>query len=171
MEGSIVKASVRRVGLGVIALLGACAVSGAALAAGNPNVVVNDAWVRLPAPSRVDTAAYMVVQNKGDAARAIISASSPDVSKIELHEMKMNHQGMSGTSGGADKAGGAMMSMMPVTKVEIPSKGKVTLAPGGLHLMLFGLKSKVAAGGKVNITLTLDDGSTVPVAATVRAPQ
>lgn len=171
MEGSIVKASARRVGLGVIALLGVCGISGAALAADNPNVVVNDPWVRLPAPSRVDTAAYMVIQNKGDAGRSVVSASSADVSKIELHEMKMNRQGMSGAAGGADRPGGAMMSMMPVAKIDIPAKGQATLAPGGLHLMLFGLKSKVAAGGKVNITLTLDDGSTVPVAATVRAPQ
>jgi copper(I)-binding protein len=37
--------------------------------------------------------------------------------------------------------------------------------------MLFGLKSRPAEGGKISITLKLDDGSTVPVTASVRRPQ
>jgi copper(I)-binding protein len=63
------------------------------------------------------------------------------------------------------------MSMMPVSKIEIPAKGRATLAPNGLHLMLFGMKSKLTEGGKVSITLKLDDGSTVPVTASVRSTQ
>jgi copper(I)-binding protein len=158
-------------GLGFIALLGVCGVSGAALAADSSVVVVHDAWVRLPAASRTDTAAYMVVENKSTTARSIVSASSPDVSKIEMHEMKMNHDGMSSTSKGTNKPGGSMMTMMPVAKIDIPAKGRATLAPNGLHMMLFGLKSKLAAGSKVSIALKLDDGSTVPVTASVRAPE
>lgn len=147
------KTGIRKMRLGAIALLGACGMCLAAFAADNPDVVAQDAWVRMPAASKTDTAAYMVVENKGTVARAIVSASSPDIAKIELHEMKM-------ASG--------MMSMAPVTKIDVPAKGKATLAPNGLHLMLFGLKSRLADGGKVGITLKLDDGSTVPVTASVR---
>jgi copper(I)-binding protein len=157
-------------GLGIIALLGAGGMSCAALAADNPDVVVHDAWVRMIAPSRTETAAYMVIENKGASARSVVAVSSPDVGKVELHEMKMTTpakpDGMAGMSKGA-----SMMTMMPVAKIDVPAHGKATLAPNGYHLMLFGLKSKLAEGGKVSITLKLDDGSTVPVAATVRAPQ
>jgi copper(I)-binding protein len=157
-----------------------------ALAADNPDVVAHDAWVRMVAPSRTDTAAYMVIENKGTTARSVVSASSPEVAKIEMHEMKMtgpgkpdgmagmDHEGMAGMSKDADKgkaAGGSMMSMMPVAKIDIPAKGRATLEPNGYHLMLFGLKSKLTEGGKVSITLKLDDGSTVPVVASVRSPQ
>lgn len=146
----------RNMGLGVAALLGAWGLGGVAVAADNPSVVVQDAWVRMPAASRTETAAYMVIENKGSTARSVVSATSPDISKIELHEMKMSS---------------GMMSMGPVAKIDVPAKGKATLAPNGLHMMLFGVKSKLAEGGKVSITLKLDDGSTVPVTASVRSPQ
>lgn len=191
MEVPVVKTSMRSRVAGFIALLGMCGMSCPALAADNPNVVAHDAWVRMVAPSRTDTAAYMVIENKGATARSIVSVSSPDVAKIEMHEMKMtspakadakegasgmamDHDGMHGKSDGADKgkaAGGSMMSMMPVAKIDIAAKGRATLAPNGLHLMLFGLKSKLTEGGKISITLKLDDGTTVPVTASVRSPQ
>lgn len=61
----------------------------------------------------------------------------------------------------------SMMSMMPVSQIAIPANGQAMLAPNGLHMMLFGLKSKLAEGDKVSVTLKLDDGSTVPVKAAV----
>jgi copper(I)-binding protein len=154
-------------GLGVITLLGTYGMCGAALAADNPNVVVQDAWVRMPAASRTETAGYMVIENKSASARSVVSASSPDITKIELHEMKM----MSSGKGDAKDGMSSMMTMMPVAKIDVPAHGRATLAPNGYHLMLFGLKSKLAEGSKVSITLKLDDGSTVPVTASVRRPQ
>jgi periplasmic copper chaperone A len=151
-----------------IALLGMCTMPCLAFAADNPNVVAKDAWVRMVAPSRTDTAAYMVIENKSASARSVVSVSSPDVTKIEMHEMKMTSPAKA-EEGKA--AGGSMMTMMPVTRIDIPAKGRATLAPNGLHLMLFGLKSKLTEGGKMSITLKLDDGSTVPVTASVRSPQ
>ena len=159
---------------GFIALLGVCGMSSLTLAADNPNVVAHDAWVRMVAPSRTDTAAYMVIENNGAAARSVVSASSPAVTKIEMHEMKMDHSTMHGTPDAANKskaAGGSMMTMSPVAKIDVPAKGRATLAPNGLHLMLFGLKSKLTEGGSITITLKLDDGSIVPVTASVRSPQ
>jgi copper(I)-binding protein len=160
-EDSIMKASIRSRAPGFIALLAIYGMSCAALAADSSSVVVHEAWVRMPPASRTDTAAYMVIENKGATARSVVSASSPDVGKIEMHEMKMT----------SPAAGGSMMSMMPVTKIDVPAKGRATLQPNGLHLMLFGLKSKLTEGGKVSITLKLDDGSTVPVTASVRSPR
>ena len=47
-------------------------------------------------------------------------------------------------------------------------QGKASLQPNGLHIMMFGLKTRPAAGDTINVTLRLDDGTSVPVAATVR---
>jgi copper(I)-binding protein len=116
-------------------------------------VSVRDAWVREPRPNRGVTAAFAVIENAGEAPRAIVSASSGAAANVELHEMKWD---------------GAMMKMSPVDRIEVPAHGKTELKPGGLHIMLFGLKKPLVAGEQVELVLTLDDGSRVTVSAPVR---
>ena len=154
-----------------------------ALYAQNASVTVSDAWARVPAPSKSETALYMVVENRGSQPRAIVSVSSDAASKVEMHEMKMMKKdsadakkgGMPNMDKNAQKDSmpnmaktDEMMVMTPVSQISIPAKGKTTLGPNGFHMMLFGLKSKLTAGDKINVTLKLDDGTAVPVTATVR---
>jgi copper(I)-binding protein len=151
----------------------------AGFAADNPNIVAHDAWARVPAPSKTETALYMVIENHSTQPRAVVSATAKEASKVEMHEMKMMKQdkagekqgGMPGMTKSTEKGkemDNSMMVMSPVARIAIPANGQTTLAPNGLHMMLFGLKSKLAEGDKVSVTLKLDDGSTVPVTATVR---
>ena len=60
------------------------------------------------------------------------------------------------------------MVMTPVNQVNIPARGKTSFNPNGLHIMLYGLKTRPVPGDTINVTLKLDDGTTVPVQATVR---
>ena len=175
---------IRTVQLFSFAFVVAAFVFAGVVAAQEPAVVAHDAWVRVPAPSKMDTALYLVLENHSSEPKAVVSASSDAAAKLELHEMKMvkkdDSMGKSGDSmdksaGGSDSsmsmdkpATQPMMTMIPVSKIEIPANGKVTLAPNGLHIMMFGLKSRPAAGDKINVTLKLDDGSTVPVVAIVK---
>lgn len=149
------------------------------VAAQESAVTARDAWVRMPAPSKMDTALYLVLENHSSQPRAVVSASSDAAAKLELHEMKTVKKGdsMEKPMGGSDTSMGtsmdksasqSMMTMAPVSKIDIPANGKVTLAPNGFHIMMFGLKSRPAVGDKINVTLKLDDGSTVPVVATVK---
>ena len=85
--------------------------------------------------------------------RVRVSASSDAAGKVELHEMK-NVNGM--------------MSMSPVKQIDVPAHGKTELKPGGLHIMLFDLKKRPAPGDTLALTLTFDDGTKVPVTATIR---
>jgi periplasmic copper chaperone A len=128
----------------------------ASLGAQDAAVVASDAWVRLPPPSRDQTALFVVLENHSDQRRAVVSASTDAAERAELHEMKQEN---------------GMMRMSPVKEIVIPAKGKTALAPGGLHVMLFGLKTRPAAGDVLTVTLKLDDGSTVPVKATARAAE
>ena len=137
------------------------------LAAQNANITAHDAWVRLPPPSRNVTAVFMVIENSGSQRRSVVAASSDAAEKVEMHEMTMTKPA-GDKQGGVPDTGKSMMVMKPVAEIAIPAKGKATLAPGGLHIMMFGLKSKLADGDKVNVTLKLDDGSILPVTATVR---
>lgn len=144
----------------------------ATLAAQGGAVVAHDAWARVPAPSKTETALYMVVENHSSQARSIVSVSSAASEKAEMHEMKMmpaKHDGKpSNIPNMPDKKAQEMMVMTPVPQIAIPANGKATLAPNGYHIMLFGLKSRLAEGDKVPVTLKLDDGTTVPVTAVVR---
>ncbi len=58
-------------------------------------------------------------------------------------------------------------------KIELPAKKTVKLAPGGLHVMLIGVKQPLKPGDKVPLVLTIEaaDGarSTVKAEAEVRA--
>lgn len=130
-------------------LLAGVAVAGAQTA----TVTVHDAWVREPMGGRNMTGAFAVVENRGPAPRSIVSASSDVSDKVELHEMRNE---------------GGMMRMSMVKRLEIPAGGKLELKPGSFHVMLFDVKTKLAEGGTVKLTLTLDDGSTVTTEARVR---
>ena len=116
-------------------------------------VEARDAWVRLPLPSKNETALYVTVENHSAQKREIVSASSEVADRVELHEMKMIK---------------TMMAMTPVSQVALPARGKAVFDPNGFHIMLFALKSKLAVGDKVNATLTLDDGTTLSFTADVR---
>ena len=114
--------------------------------------VVRDAWVCAVPPSKTETALCFVLENHLPQRREIVAASSDAAEKVELHEMKMNR---------------TVMTMTRVASVPIPARGKTAFEPNGLHMVL-GLRARPAVGDTVTVTLKLDDGTTVPVIATVR---
>lgn len=117
------------------------------------DVVVRDAWVRVPAPSKMETALYLVIENHGSQKRALVSASSDLAGKIEMHQMRMD---------------GKVMIMTLVAKIDIPARGKATLSPSGFHMMMFRLTTRPTVGDNVKVILKLDDGTSIPVTATVK---
>jgi copper(I)-binding protein len=129
---------------------------GTLLIAEKTDVVVHDVWVRLPMPAQNDAALYFVIENHGSAQRSIVSATSAAAEKVEIHQEMMDKPKK-------------MMSMAPIQQIALPAGGKVVLQPGGLHVMLFGLKSRLAAGAMVPVTFKLDDGTVLNIMATVRA--
>ncbi|HPV76696.1 MAG: copper chaperone PCu(A)C [Gemmatimonadetes bacterium] len=137
------------------AALVAFAVFAAPVHAQGAKVTAKDAWVREATGARKVTGAFLVLENPGTVARSVVSGTADVAEKLELHEMVRD---------------GTMMKMSPVKSIEIPAGGKTELKPGGLHLMLFGLKRPLAAGDSIHVTLTLDDGSTVMLMAGVRKP-
>lgn len=133
--------------------LAGVAAAGNGLGAQSSPVTARDAWVREAPAGRAVTAVFVTVENSGAAPRKIVSGKATVGDTLELHEMKRE---------------GGMMQMSPVREIAVPANGKVELRPGGLHLMLFGLKKPLVPGDTVRVELTLDDGSRVSVAAPVR---
>lgn len=147
----------RQVGLSAcilaILLLGLSLFGGRAVlgADGSPHVM--DAWVRMPAVAGRPAGGYFMVHGT-EKADALISASSPKAERIELHSMAMQD---------------GVMRMRAEKSFALPAGGTLTFAPGGNHLMLFGLAGDVKAGGRIPVTLGFQSGAKVTVQADVRA--
>jgi hypothetical protein len=94
-------------------------------------------------------AGYMTITNKGATADRLVSASSPAAGKVEIHEMSMQDN---------------VMKMRELPNGLLIDSGKtVSLAPGGYHLMLLGLKAPLKKGDKVSVTLNFEKAGKIDV--------
>jgi len=134
----------------------ACAVllmTTGASAAEKVTVQVTNAWVRATVPGQPVAGAYLDL--RADRAVKLIGVASPVAKRGEIHEMK-------------DEDG--MMKMRAVAAVDLPAGETVSLAPGGLHVMLFGLSEPLIAGRKVKLTLRFRGDSGGVFKQTVEVP-
>ncbi len=117
-------------------------------------VMVSDAYVRAIPPVVKTTAAFMQLQNHDAVEHFLVGASAPVAGAAELHMHTMDD---------------GVMRMRRIAHIHLPPGKSVALQPGGLHIMMFDLKSPLSPGGQVPITLTFSDGSSKEVSATVRS--
>ncbi|HJW82501.1 MAG TPA: copper chaperone PCu(A)C [Acidiferrobacterales bacterium] len=117
------------------------------------HIHVVDPYVRVSPPGVDRTSAYLILHNTGKTDHALVKAASPAARVTELHTV-MNE--------------GGVMKMRPVEKIALKAGGETRLQPGGLHIMLIGLKQPLTEGGKVALTLSFDDGSQKSVQAPVK---
>lgn len=117
------------------------------------DIQVHDAYVRAVPPTAAVTAAFMEIHNAGDKARALVSASSAAAEAVELH----THTNVDG-----------VMQMRQVKQIDLAADSITLLQPGGLHIMLIGLKKPLKMGDKVLVSLKLDDGSLLELDLPVR---
>lgn len=92
--------------------------------------------------------------NNGGAADKLVSATTPAATTVELHTMRME---------------GDVMRMRQLDAIELPAGQTVELKPGGLHLMLMGLKAPLKAGDMVPLTLKFEKAGEVTVQLKVEA--
>lgn len=114
---------------------------------------VKDAYVPEPPPGQTMAVMYMTVANPLDQPLSLVSASSELAAHVEFH---------------THVHAGGQMKMQALTKVELPAKRATEFKPGGLHLMLFGLKRVLKAGDELPVTLSLSDGSKLHAVGRVR---
>lgn len=113
---------------------------------------VSDAWVRAMPPGQEMTAAYLQLHNPGTSTVSILGVRS-DAGMASLHETRVD---------------GGRSTMRPVGSLTIEAGGGVSMAPGGLHIMLMGLKSTPAVGDTVPVCLQTSEGDVCVEAAVTR---
>jgi copper(I)-binding protein len=125
-----------------------------AAAAGACDLKVESGWIREAPPTATALAAYATLTNTGAAALTITAFGTSAAQMAMLHETTV-------------KDGVVQMRML--SSLSVAGGLKVTLVPGGKHLMLTGLKGPLKAGDHVTISFTDASGCTTDADFSVRS--
>lgn len=109
-------------------------------------------WVRLAAVPGRPAAAYLTIHGGPEPAR-LLAVESPQAGSSELHQsMAMQ---------------GGVMSMQRLDGVDLPAKGELKFAPGGYHVMLFGVNPQVKPGSRIGLAVRFAKGPPLTLDAKV----
>jgi periplasmic copper chaperone A len=118
------------------------------------DLVITQAWSRATPGGAKVAGGYLTIENKGAAPDRLIGGSVDVAAKLEVHEMATVN---------------GVMTMRPIENGLTIEPGKtVRLAPGGLHLMMFDLKSPLKQGDKLPVTLEFEKAGKVNVSLDVQ---
>lgn len=136
---------------------GLCFALAATLAQGHEfklgSITIGHPYARATVAGQPTGAGYLKLVNQGPADR-LLAATTPAAAEVQLHSMSMQ---------------GDVMRMRQIDAIELPAAQTVELKPGGLHLMLTGLKAPLAAGDRIPLTLRFEKAGEVVVTVNVEA--
>jgi copper(I)-binding protein len=112
-------------------LMGACAPAAR-------DIEAFDVWARTGMAGG-NSAVYLMLVNGTGADDELVSASSDIADAVELHLSQMGANGE--------------MQMIPQASVPLAAGAKVEFKPGGLHVMLIGIRQELKVGDQFEITL------------------
>ncbi|MDR3516403.1 MAG: copper chaperone PCu(A)C [Azospirillaceae bacterium] len=136
-----------------VALLAAVPARAETFKAGS--IEITDPWARATIAAASAGAAYLEIRNHGTAPDHLIAASTPVAAEAQLHMTTISN----GVAG-----------MRPVETLEIVAGTSTRLAPGGLHIMLMGLKGPLEKGKSFPLTLTFEKAGSLTVPVTIEGP-
>jgi copper(I)-binding protein len=116
-------------------------------------VQVEHAWSRATVPGQTGVI-YLTITDTGPADR-LMSVASPVAATAALHE-SFSENGVS--------------KMREIGGLAVSPGTPVTLAPGGYHIMLMGLKQPLKQGDAFPVTLTFEKAGPVTATVTVEKP-
>lgn len=103
-------------------------------------IIVERSWARATPPGATTAAGYLTLTSRsGD---RLISISSPEAARVEVHETAF--------------ADGVMTMRQVKDGLPLPAGEAVVLEPGGRHLMFTQLAGPLADGDEVPVTLTFE---------------
>ncbi len=118
------------------------------------DITVNHAWARASAGMAKAGAAFMMIKNEGGSDK-VLSAKADVSAKVELHTHIMD---------------GEIMRMRQVDSIDVAGGAVTKLAPGGLHVMLIGLKAPLKEGDSFPMTLVFEKAGEIAVDVKVKKP-
>jgi periplasmic copper chaperone A len=96
------------------------------------SITIESAWARPTVAKMANGATYLTLVNHGTQPDRLLSASTTVAAETQIHHTIMDN--------------GIMRMRQLKDGVELPAGQSVKFAPGGLHIMLIGLKAPLKAG-------------------------
>lgn len=112
-------------------------------------LTIEHPWCRATVQTAKVGAGYMEIVNKGSTPDRLVAVKTAAAGKAELHTMTLVD---------------GVMQMRPLPDgIEIAPGGTVSLAPGGIHVMLMDLKAPLMEGTRIPATLVFEQAGEVAV--------
>ena len=109
-------------------------------------LIISDAWVRATPPGKMMTAGYASIENVSKDVITITGVSAELAGHTSLHETRIER----------DRS-----TMRPVAQLSIKAGERVSLKPGGLHIMLMKLSEPLSDGQSVDICFELENNDSL----------
>lgn len=118
---------------------------------------LSNGYVKAMLPGQPVGGGYVTIHNGGGTDDRLVSISSTEAGKVELHEMTMQ---------------GDVMKMRELKGgIAVPAGATVTLSPNTLHMMFLKVKSPFKQGGSVSVRLTFEKAGALDMTLPVTSPQ
>lgn len=111
-------------------------------------------WIRSVPQVSPNSAAYVEIKNGTQKSVNLTGIQSQLADRIEIHGVETDDSGT--------------MKMFKLDQVAIPPSESAQLAPGGNHIMIFGLNQPLNSGEMVTMLLSFDQQPPIPVNFTVK---
>ncbi|SRR5258708_4952935 len=119
---------------------------------GQNTIVVERPWARATPAGAKTGAAYVTLVNNGGSGDGLLSAATPVADQVQFHSASEEN---------------GVSRMREMRTVEVPPGVRVAFSPGGLHIMLVGLKQPLKEGQTFPLTLTFEKAGKIDVMVSV----
>ncbi|MEC8654030.1 MAG: copper chaperone PCu(A)C [Pseudomonadota bacterium] len=127
-----------------------------AIAAASDRFSFSEMQLRATVAGMASSAAYLKITNNGISDDRLIAAKAAIAQRVEIHSMEMDN---------------GVMRMRAINGGLFIAAGEsVTLAPGGLHIMLMGLTTDLVPNTKHEIILVFEKAGDVKLTGTAKRP-
>jgi hypothetical protein len=112
------------------------------------SIVIEHPWSRATPAGAKNGAVYATVINSGNSDDSLIGAATPVGGQVQFHSV-------------VEENGVSRMRELPA--VEVRPGAKVTFGPGGMHIMVVGLKEPLKEGQSFPMTMTFEKAGKIDV--------
>lgn len=123
-----------------------------AQSSGQNPIVLERPWARATPAGAKNGAAYVTLINNGKARDSLLSATTPVAEKVQFHSTSEEH---------------GVSHMREMHAVEVAPGARVTFSPGGMHIMVVGLKQPLKEGQTFPLSLTFEKAGKVDVTVSI----
>ena len=124
--------------------------AGASPTLAEESVRVSDAWARASVLASRPVASYLTIESAVE--DRLLGVTTPVAGHVMIHAVEKD---------------GDVSRMKHIETLEVPTGERITLAPGGMHLMLMGLQDKLSEGTTFPMTLNFENAGEIKIEVSV----